>query len=277
MSTRSRGSSRRAPRLEGLHAAPGNPGIAELGSCHPVLADDADGLLALATSPHRPRGSRARSAARGRARRPPAPRRRLGLRPVGGGCASRLQGFRGGARDRGRADGAALPVARAPWWSRPTGSRPDGASSSATATSCRPRWRKSAGSAAASSSRSCSKERASVFALCDGQRAVALAAARDYKRAEDGDAGPTPAAWGLFAGGRRPMGSMRSWTQIGPVQSRLAARGAPFSGLLYAGLVLTADGPRMLGVQLPIRRSGAPGQCCRAFAPTSSPPSPAPR
>ena len=39
-----------SPELEGLHAAPGNPGIAELGSCHPVLADDADGLLALATS-----------------------------------------------------------------------------------------------------------------------------------------------------------------------------------------------------------------------------------
>ena len=39
-----------SPELEELHAAPGNPGIAELGSCHPVLAEDADGLLALARS-----------------------------------------------------------------------------------------------------------------------------------------------------------------------------------------------------------------------------------
>ncbi len=90
-------------------------------------------------------------------------------------------------------------------------------------------------------------EELSVFALCDGQRAVALAAARDYKRAEDGDAGPNTGGMGAYSPVEGVDGLDTLVGEIyGPVLAELAARGAPFAGLLYAGLMLTADGPRVL-------------------------------
>ena len=77
-----------SPLLTELHAAPGNPGIAALGHCHPVRADDVEAVLGLARAlRRRPRRRRARGAARRRARRRAALGRDRGLRPVarGGG------------------------------------------------------------------------------------------------------------------------------------------------------------------------------------------------
>ena len=77
----------RSPLLTELHAAPGNPGIAALGQCHPVRADDHEGVLALATrARHRPRRGRPRQPARRRDRRRAPPRRDDGLRAEQGGA-----------------------------------------------------------------------------------------------------------------------------------------------------------------------------------------------
>jgi len=92
-------------------------------------------------------------------------------------------------------------------------------------------------------------EEASVMAVCDGTRAVLLPAARDHKRAYDGDRGPNTGGMGAWApvpvvdpGLERRL-LERVFT---PVLAAMASRGTPFRGTLYAGLVLGADGPRVL-------------------------------
>jgi len=90
---------------------------------------------------------------------------------------------------------------------------------------------------------------ASVIALCDGVRAVALPAARDHKRLRDGDAGPNTGGMGAYT----PLPDLTAADTESivqrfhvPVLAELARRGMPFRGALYAGLMLTADGPRLL-------------------------------
>jgi phosphoribosylamine--glycine ligase len=92
-------------------------------------------------------------------------------------------------------------------------------------------------------------EELSVFAVCDGAGALALAAARDYKRVCDGDEGPNTGGMGAFSPvpeiGPAELDELLATIHL-PVLGELAARGSPFTGLLYAGLMLTADGPRVL-------------------------------
>ena len=90
---------------------------------------------------------------------------------------------------------------------------------------------------------------ASVIAICDGRRAIALPAARDHKRALDGDAGPNTGGMGAYS----PLPDLSDDHVAGiverfhrPALSELARRGTPFRGALYAGLMLTTDGPRLL-------------------------------
>ncbi len=89
----------------------------------------------------------------------------------------------------------------------------------------------------------------SVLALCDGERALALAPARDYKRIGDGDTGPNTGGMGAFSpvgdiGEDRLAELVASVHQ--PVLDELRARGIAFHGVLYAGLMLTPDGPQVL-------------------------------
>jgi phosphoribosylamine--glycine ligase len=90
---------------------------------------------------------------------------------------------------------------------------------------------------------------ASVIAICDGRTAVALPPARDHKRLGDGDTGPNTGGMGAYS--PLPDLSDAAAAQIverfhRPVLSELARRGTPFRGALYAGLMLTDDGPRLL-------------------------------
>jgi phosphoribosylamine--glycine ligase len=92
-------------------------------------------------------------------------------------------------------------------------------------------------------------EELSLFALADGREALALAPARDYKRLEDGDRGPNTGGMGSYS----PVEGIDDDAVAElldsvhrPVLAELAARGTPFTGLLYAGLMLTDDGPRVL-------------------------------
>jgi phosphoribosylamine--glycine ligase len=89
----------------------------------------------------------------------------------------------------------------------------------------------------------------SVFALCDGKNALFLGAAQDHKRAFDGDRGPNTGGMGAIA----PPPGFTHATQdlvmesiIRPTLAEMAARGAPFVGILFAGLMMTAAGPKLI-------------------------------
>jgi phosphoribosylamine--glycine ligase len=92
-------------------------------------------------------------------------------------------------------------------------------------------------------------EELSLLALCDGERALPMASAQDYKRIFDGDQGPNTGGMGSYS----PVPGVDAERVVElaaaihqPVVDRLRARGTPFHGVLYAGLMMTADGPRVL-------------------------------
>jgi phosphoribosylamine--glycine ligase len=88
-------------------------------------------------------------------------------------------------------------------------------------------------------------EEVSVFALCDGSAAHPLPAAQDYKRVDDGDAGPNTGGMGSYSPFDVDVAEIVA-TVHRPVLAELTRRGAPFQGALFAGLMLTADGPRVI-------------------------------
>jgi phosphoribosylamine---glycine ligase len=92
-------------------------------------------------------------------------------------------------------------------------------------------------------------EELSLLALCDGETAVPMAPAQDYKRIFDGDRGPNTGGMGCYSpvpGIDRARLEEFVRTIHQPVVDELRHRGTPFHGCLYAGLMLTADGPRVL-------------------------------
>ena len=92
-------------------------------------------------------------------------------------------------------------------------------------------------------------EEASLFALVDGETALPLASAQDHKRVGEGDTGPNTGGMGAYAPAPvlSPELERRAMDEIvRPTARALATAGTPFSGLLYAGLMLTADGPELI-------------------------------
>jgi phosphoribosylamine---glycine ligase len=92
-------------------------------------------------------------------------------------------------------------------------------------------------------------EELSLLAICDGETAVPMAPAQDYKRIFDGDLGPNTGGMGSYSpvpGIDRARIEEYVRTIHQPVVDELRHRGTPFHGCLYAGLMLTADGPRVL-------------------------------
>jgi phosphoribosylamine--glycine ligase len=92
-------------------------------------------------------------------------------------------------------------------------------------------------------------EELSLLALCDGERALPMAPARDFKRIGEGDTGPNTGGMGSYS----PVAGIDAGTtrelaaQVHrPIVELMRERGIPFHGVLYAGLMLTADGPRVL-------------------------------
>ena len=92
-------------------------------------------------------------------------------------------------------------------------------------------------------------EEASFFALTDGKHVVPFGSAQDHKRVGDGDTGPNTGGMGAYSPAsvltpaleREVMAKM-----IRPTVAAMAARGMPYSGVLFAGLMLTADGPKLI-------------------------------
>jgi phosphoribosylamine---glycine ligase len=240
--------------VDELHAAPGNPGIAVLGSCHPVRPEDADGLLALARAleidlvvvgPEVPLVAGVADHLR-----------HGGIAVFGPGrAAAQIEGSKAFAKDVMEAAGVptarTLPVAKAPCVVKL-----DGLAAGKGVFVCRTEAELDAALSRAKVlggrfliEELLEGEELSVFAICDGQRAVALGAARDYKRVGDGDTGPNTGGMGSYSpvAGIEPDDVEQIVEKIHrPVITELAARGMPFSGLLYAGLMRTADGLRVL-------------------------------
>ncbi len=241
-----------SPTLTELHAAPGNPGIAGLGDCHPVRADDGDGLLGLAVT----------LAADLVVIGPEAPLvagvadelRHAGIAVFGPGAeAARIEGSKSFAKEVMRAAGVAtaatLSVARPPCVVKA-----DGLASGKGVFVCRTSDELDDGlrQAAALGGALVIEEllegrEVSLFALCDGKHAVPLGAAQDFKRAEDGDNGPNTGGMGAYS----PVHWLEDPDALvekihQPVIDELARRGTPFVGCLFAGLMLSEDGPRVL-------------------------------
>jgi phosphoribosylamine---glycine ligase len=92
-------------------------------------------------------------------------------------------------------------------------------------------------------------EELSLLALCDGITAVPMAPAQDYKRIFDGDEGPNTGGMGSYSpvpGIGSDHAEVLARTVHQPIVDELRARGTPFHGVLYAGLMMTADGPKVL-------------------------------
>jgi phosphoribosylamine--glycine ligase len=92
-------------------------------------------------------------------------------------------------------------------------------------------------------------EELSLLALCDGERALPMAPAQDYKRIFDGDAGPNTGGMGSYSPvpgvGPERVAEIAALVHQ-PVVDLLRERGTPFHGVLYAGIMLTAEGPKVL-------------------------------
>ena len=243
-----------SPTLTELHAAPGNPGIASLATCHPVAADDGDGLLGLARSlaadlvvvgPEAPLVEGVADALR-----------HAGI-PVFGPsrAAARIEGSKRFAKTVMQAANVPTAAVLAEPHA-PCVLKADGLAAGKGVAVCHTEEELTAGLATARDfgdavlvEELLEGREVSVLALCDGGDALALAPARDFKRAFDGDNGPNTGGMGSFA----PVPDVDDAllaelleTCVRPTLVELAERGTPFVGTLFAGLMLTEDGPRVL-------------------------------
>src|SRR5256714_3136187 len=92
-------------------------------------------------------------------------------------------------------------------------------------------------------------EEASFFALCDGEHALPLATAQDHKRAFDGDKGPNTGGMGAYSPAPVMTEAMCARVMdemIKPTLRALSAMGSPYKGVLYAGVMVTKDGPKLV-------------------------------
>ncbi|HUZ80695.1 MAG TPA: phosphoribosylamine--glycine ligase [Gaiellaceae bacterium] len=241
-----------SPGLTELHAAPGNPGIAAIGRCHPVRADDADGLLSLAQTleadlvvigPESPLVAGVTDVLR-----------RNGVAVFGpSAAAAQIEGSKAFAKDVLRAAGVptaeTLSVARPPCVVKA-----DGLASGKGVFVCRTAAELEAALRAVTAfggefviEELLEGEEASLFAISDGARVVPLGAAQDFKRIGDRDVGPNTGGMGAYSPVPWLEGADALVEQVHrPVIDELAHRGMPFVGCLFAGLMITAEGPKVL-------------------------------
>ena len=244
----------RSPQLSELHAAPGNPGIAALASCHPVHADDQASLVPLAgelgvdlvvVGPEAPLVAGLADELRHR-----------GVAVFGpNAAAARIEGSKAFSKELMAASG--VPTARLLAVARPPCVvKADGLAAGKGVWVCHTQAELDAGLRAAEAlgqpfhvEELLEGEEVSIFALCDGARAVALPAAQDYKRIGDGDEGPNTGGMGSYSPVPRlseaEIADLAD-TVCAPIVAELARRGSPFLGVLFAGVMLTDDGPRVL-------------------------------
>ena len=244
-----------SPLLTELHAAPGSPGIAQLAECHPIRAEDAEGLLTLAhglgiglvvVGPEAPLVAGVADVLR-----------HAGVSVFGpSAAAAAIEGSKSFAKDVLTAAGvptaAALPIARPPCVVKA-----DGLAAGKGVHVCRTQDEVDAAlrSVGALGGRVVVEEllegpEVSLFALCDGYEAVAFPPAQDFKRALRRGRGAEHRRNGLVRAGSgarsRPRSRSSSRPSIDPCSPSSRRVGRRSSALLYAGLMLTEDGLRVL-------------------------------
>jgi phosphoribosylamine--glycine ligase len=261
-----------SPTCSELHCAPGNPGIGRIAACHDVAVDDLGGLVALAhhleadlvvIGPELPlvlglgdalrraripvfgpssgaalvEGSKAFSKKLMQASGVPTARywtctdvatARRAVDELGGACVVKADGLAAGK-------GVAVCPERETAFSAIDSILVGGAFGEAGSTLVVEELLEG--------------DEVSLLALCHGQTARPLAAAQDFKRVGEGDTGPNTGGMGAYSpvpwfGSAATAEAARLVHE--PLLAELARRGIPFSGCLYAGLMLTADGPRVL-------------------------------
>ena len=264
-----------SPLVSDLMCAPGNPGIAELARCRPVAVNDLPGLVTMATrefvdlvvvGPEAPLVGGLADALRA-----------AGILVFGPGAAgARLEGSKGWAKSLMAAAG--IPTAAARSFERAdeaiayartlvaegTGVvvKADGLAAGKGVTVCDDAAQAAAaitdalerGVFGAAGTRVLVEERLegeelSVLAFCDGKTVLAMEAAQDFKRAHDGDLGPNTGGMGSHS----PVPSCTPDVAgkiadrvLEPIAAALAAEGEPYVGVIYAGIMLTPDGPKVL-------------------------------
>jgi phosphoribosylamine--glycine ligase len=260
-----------SPHCLEVHAAPGNPGIALVGKCHPVKVDDLDGQVALAqqlgvdlvvVGPEVP-------LVLGLADR----LREAGVAVFGpSAAAARVEGSKAFTKDLLEAAGVdtakAFTVTSLDEAREAIGAlggrcvvKADGLAAGKGVIVCDDAVQAEqaaeellGGALGDAGATLVIEERMegpelSVLALCDGEAAVPLPSARDYKRIGEGGTGPNTGGMGAIspAPGVSDDEAQRIVETVHkPILRELQRRGTPFSGCLYAGLMLTATGPRVL-------------------------------
>jgi phosphoribosylamine--glycine ligase len=243
-----------SPAVEELHAAPGNPGIAKLGECHPIRAEDGESLLGLARTlsadlvvigPEVPLVAGVADELR-----------RGGVAVFGpSAAAAQIEGSKTFAKEVMRAAG--VPIAETMSVARiPCVVKADGLAAGKGVFICRTQEELDEALLAVKTigdefviEELLEGEELSLFALVDGSNILALPESRDYSRVGDGDTGPNTGGMGSYS----PVPELDAGqaTRLAdaihrPVVEEMALRGTPFIGCLYAGLMLTVDGPRVL-------------------------------
>ena len=255
---------RQSPSCDKLLVAPGNPGIARWAECMAIDPCDAAAVVALARSgeialvvvgPEAPLVAGVADALRA-----------AGVAVFGpSAAAAQLEGSKGFTKDLCSANGIPTAdyvrvervrdaLAALDRFSIPVVIKADGLAAGKGVTVAMTRDEAAAAIEAAGDGplvieEFLEGEEASLFALVDGEMAVFLASAQDHKRVGEGDTGPNTGGMGAYAPApvlterleERAMSEI-----VRPTAQALARQETPFNGVLYAGLMLTADGPKLI-------------------------------
>ena len=255
---------RQSPSCDRLLAAPGNPGIARWADCVAIDPCDAQAVVELARAnaidlvvvgPEAPLVAGVADALRA-----------AGFDVFGpNAAAAELEGSKGFTKDLCRANGiptakyvrverVADAIAALDRFGIPVVIKADGLAAGKGVTVAMSRGEAEAAVRAAGDGplvieEFLEGEEASLFALVDGATAVPLASAQDHKRVGEGDTGPNTGGMGAYAPAPVLTSALEARAMeeiVRPTARALADAGTPFSGLLYAGLMLTAGGPKLI-------------------------------
>ena len=255
---------KQSPSVAALICAPGNPGIARWAQCIAIDPCDADAVVGLARSravdlvvigPEAPLVAGVGDALRA-----------AGFAVFGPNAdAARLEGSKGFTKDLcaahdiptaayARVETTTAALAALDRFTIPVVIKADGLAAGKGVTVAMSRAEAEAAITAAGDGPMVIEEflegeEASLFALVDGAQAVVLASAQDHKRVGEGDTGPNTGGMGAYSPARvlTPELEARAMEAIVlPTARAMAAAGTPFSGILFAGLMLTGDGPKLI-------------------------------